>query len=35
VAVNLFTGCAFDEAAAKVLIQVHKAMMPYFLAIAA
>ncbi len=34
VAVNLFTGCVFDEAATKVLIRVHKAMMPYFLAIA-
>ncbi len=34
VAVNLFTGCVLDEATTKVLIQIRKAMVPLFLAIA-
>ena len=33
VAVNLFTDCTFDDTATKVLIRVHKAMMPYCMAI--
>jgi len=33
VAVNLFTGCVFDEAATKVLIRVHNAMITSCMAI--